>query len=311
MTYPDYFDSKKTLNLFGLKNNFIFLKELFLKKNFPNVLMLSGKKGSGKSTLLNHLMFYIFDQKNYDINKNKLINRSPFYSQFVNNIYSNIIYLSGSDYKNTKVDDIRNLKNKIFQSSILDKPRFIIFDDIELFNNNSLNALLKIIEEPTKNNFFLIINNKTKPLIDTIKSRCLDIKLILSENHRQKIIKSLVREFNVDIDLNQNQTQLTPGFFIKLNYILKKYEISTQNEYLKNLTMLLNLYKKDKETIFIDTIKFLTDNYFIQLKNTNSFTNYQIIEYKKFVFKDINNFFLYNLNQTTLLNKLSNKIINE
>ena len=23
MTYPDYFDSKKTLNLFGLKNNFI------------------------------------------------------------------------------------------------------------------------------------------------------------------------------------------------------------------------------------------------------------------------------------------------
>ena len=36
----------------------------------------------------------------------------------------------------------------------MNKPRFIIFDDVELFNNNSLNALLKIIEEPSKNNFF-------------------------------------------------------------------------------------------------------------------------------------------------------------
>ena len=33
-------------------------------------------------------------------------------------------------------------------------PRFIIFDDAEQLNLTSVNALLKIIEEPTKNNFF-------------------------------------------------------------------------------------------------------------------------------------------------------------
>ena len=41
--------------------------------------------------------------------------------------------------------------------------RFIIFDDVELFNHNSLNALLKLIEEPTKKNYFLLINNKSRP----------------------------------------------------------------------------------------------------------------------------------------------------
>ena len=37
---------------------------------------------------------------------------------------------------------------------------------------------LKIIEEPNKNNYFILINNKSKNLIDTIKSRCIEIKII-------------------------------------------------------------------------------------------------------------------------------------
>ena len=60
-----------------------------------------------------------------------------------------------------KIDDIRNLKTRIYQSTIDNKERFIILDDVEQFNQNSLNALLKIIEEPTNKNYFLI-NNKSK-----------------------------------------------------------------------------------------------------------------------------------------------------
>ena len=38
----------------------------------------------------------------------------------------------------------------------------LYFDDIEIINDNGLNALLKILEEPSKNNYFilLIINLK-------------------------------------------------------------------------------------------------------------------------------------------------------
>ena len=56
-----------------------------------------------------------------------------------------------------KIEDIRNLKKKILKSSLLDKDRFIIFDDIELLNINSLNALLKIIEEPSEKNYFILM----------------------------------------------------------------------------------------------------------------------------------------------------------
>ena len=63
--------------------------------------------------------------------------------------------------KSVKVEDIRHLKLKFYNLLFQIKIRFIIFDDVELFNTNSLNALLKIIEEPSKNNFFFLINNKS------------------------------------------------------------------------------------------------------------------------------------------------------
>ena len=311
MTFPIYFDSKKSSFLFGLKEQFDFLKNLFLKNKLPNILMISGKKGVGKSTLINHLMFFVFDRENYDEKNNEFKSNSQFYQQFVNNIFSNIIYLSGSEFKNIKIDDIRNLKNKILQSSMSKNPRFIILDDIELFNANSLNALLKIIEEPTKKNFFILINNKSRPLMDTIKSRCIDIKLILSEEKRLNIIDSLVKKFSIKAIINSKSSQLTPGYFMIFNYIFVLNKISTEDNFLKNLTILLNLYKKDKDVMYIDMILFLTDLYLNELKKKNLYTNEKIYEYKIFISENINKFFLYNLNQNALLNAINNKINNE
>ena len=87
--------------------------------------------------------------------------------------------------------------------------------------------------------------------------------------------------------------------------------MSFDEDFIKNLSVLLNLYKKDKNKIFIDMILFLTDNFFKNLKNNNSYTADTIIEHKRYVFENINKFFLFNLNQKTLLNDINNKIYYE
>tara|TARA_B100001093_G_scaffold505736_1_gene563539 strand:+ start:150 stop:1085 length:936 start_codon:yes stop_codon:yes gene_type:complete len=311
MILPVYFDSKKSLNLLGMNQNFDFLKDIFINNKLPKVLMLSGKKGSGKSTIVNHLMYYIFDKENYNLERYELNLNTSFYNQFLNDIYSNIIYLSGSDFNHVKIDDIRNLKGKIFQTSISEKPRFIILDDVELFNISSLNGLLKIIEEPFKNNFFILINNKSKPLLETIKSRCIEIKIILSEKKRLTIIEDLVKKFGINSILDPKSSQLSPGHYMKFNYIFEEYKINPDKDFLKNLSILLNLYKKNKEVIFIDMILFLTNSYFNYAKEKNLFSNEKIYENKNFIFKNINKFFLYNLNQNGLLNSIDHKINNE
>ena len=308
MDYPTYFNPKNSLNLYGLEKDFNFLSSLYLKKKLPKILLLSGLRGSGKSTLVNHFLFSIFDNNNYNINKFNVSKTSSFYNHFNNNVFQNIIYIKGFDYKSIKVDDIRNLKSQILKSSLINKDRFIILDDIELFNINSLNALLKIIEEPSKNNYFILINNKTKPLIDTIKSRSLELKIILSETKRLEIIDKLIKFHNIETILNPDRSKLTPGSFIKFNYICQEYNISTDNEFLDNLSLLLSLYKKYKEILFIDIAIYLTDFYFKNLKNEDVVKSDNIYDLKTFVLNNLNKFLTLNLSQNSLLNAINNKL---
>ena len=310
MNINEYNDPKNSLVLFGLDSKLDFLIKLYNSKKLPKVLMISGKKGVGKFTLINHFLSYIYDKDNYDLKNRSINNQTQFYKQYLNNIFSNIIYLSGGNFKNVKIEDIRDLKSRILKTTIYKKERFIILDDIELFNINSLNALLKIIEEPLSNNYFVLINSKTKPLIDTIYSRSLEIKILLTNETRIKIIKSLIKKNNLEVFIDFNSSDLTPGNFLSFNKILEENKINVDEDFLKNLEILLNLYKKTKNINLINVILFLTDYHFYNLQEKKIDNIERVIENKSFVIKNINKFIVYNLNQNSLINAISNKLSN-
>ena len=311
MNYPSYFNTKNSLNLFNLKENFKFISELHSKQNLPKVMMFTGNKGSGKSTLINHFLYSIFDNVNYDKETFSISENSSFLKKFQNNIFSNIIYISGADYKSVNIDDIRNLKKNILQTTISKKDRFIIFDDIELFNQNSLNALLKIIEEPSQRNYFILINNKRKPLLETIKSRSLEIKIILNEEQRLEIINELVRFYNINLILDPKISQLSPGSFVKFNYICKEFSILPTSNFVENLNLLLNIYKKNKDILIIDLMFYLADEYFKYAKESNLYENDKIFEIKNYIVDNLNNFIVYNINQKSIINAINNKLLCE
>ena len=200
---------------------------------------------------------------------------------------------------------------KILQSSIINKERFIILDDVELFNINSLNALLKIIEEPSLKNYFILINNRTKPLIDTIKSRCLEMKVILDESNRIEIITKLINFHKLKTVLDPIQSKLTPGNFLKFNYICHENKISLNNNLSDSLSLLLNLYKKNKDTVFINLVFYLADFYFKELKDKNIIKIDKFYENKAYVLDNLNKFFTFNLSQNSLINAINSKLNND
>lgn len=306
-----HFDNpKNSLTLYGLDKDFDFFTKLYLANKTPKVLMLSGEKGIGKSTLTNHLMNFIFDKFNYNFKDKIIDSKSFFYKQYSNNTFSNIIYLSGSMFKNVKIEDIRELKKKLLKSTLSNKERFIILDDVELFNLNSLNALLKLIEEPSEKNYFILINNSSKPLIDTIRSRSLEVKIALSNANRIQIIKSLIKEHSLETCIDYKIINLSPGNFLLFNHILIENNIDVNSNFITNLEIILNLYKKNKNVIFINLIFFLTDFHFYNLNNVDNSNIEKIVENKYFVINNINKFITYNLNPNTLMNAINQKLTN-
>ncbi len=305
------FNPKKTTRLFGLENEFNFLKKIISLDKIPKTLMLSGNKGVGKSTIISHLMHFYFDRKNYNTNENSFTNKSVFLKQFSENLFPNILYLNGSDYRNVKIDDIRSIINNLNKSPINNDKRFIILDDIDSFNTSSLNALLKIIEDPGKNNYFILINNKSNKLLDTIKSRSIEIKIIISNKERLNIITSLIKYFNQDKIFDENLLLSSPGNFLRFNYVFNNYNLDINEKFLKNFKNILQIYKKEKDIFYKDMLLFFVEYNFQKLKSRRILNNKKLIEKRLIILQNINDFFLYNLNQNTLLSSLENNYFDD
>jgi DNA polymerase-3 subunit delta' len=209
---------------------------------------------------------------------------------------------------NIKIDDIRKLKAVLFQSSIDNNPRYIILDDVELYNINSLNALLKIIEEPTHNNHFILINSQEKEIPQTIRSRCIETKFFIFNDGKNKIIKSLLNKYDIETIFDYTNMSITPGNFLHFNQALIDNDIDINNSYDNNIMKLLSLHKKTKNMVFIKLSIFLTDQYFYDMskkhnKKTDYFNNLRIT-----IIKSINDFVTYNLNINLVINSINEQL---
>lgn len=302
MTLAQIFDFKKTPELIGYENKFIFFKDLIEKNKLPKTIMLSGCKGIGKSTFINHLMYLYFDKDNYSLNKNSFNPESSFSKKYSNNLFDNIVYLNGENYKNVRVEDIRKLKVELYKTPHKKDKRFIILDDIEVFNLNSLNALLKIIEEPNNDNYFILINNTSKPLIETIKSRCIEFKFLLNKINNDKILNFLIQKYNHKLILDKDLVKVSPGNFLKFNYLFNE-KLKYDDSYSKNCRIILDLYKKEKDNFYKELIIYFTD-YYLQMNIYKKLNREKFIINRKKIIKSINEFFSYNLSQNTLMNSL-------
>lgn len=303
----EYFHPKKTLKLIGHEKKLSFFVELINENKFPKVLLLTGDKGIGKFTLINHLMFSYFDQKNYDLKNFKILESSSFYKKILQNIFPNIIYLQGSDFKNIKIEDIRKLKNDLQKSPIYNDKRFVILDDVETFNLSSLNGLLKIIEEPGTNDYFIMINNKSQLLLDTIKSRSIEMKILLSNEQRNKIFSFLLENFEQRQLFEGNVINVSPGNLLKFNHLTEINNININDKFSNGLNKILNLYKKDKNLFYKDFLLFFTEYYLKKNKSKIFLDEKTFIEKRSFLIRNISNFFSFNLNQNTFLNSIQNQ----
>ncbi|MDC3030874.1 DNA polymerase III, partial [Candidatus Pelagibacter sp.] len=224
--------------LFGHEKTFDKLKNLYLKNKLPNKIILSGERGIGKCNLAYHLINYILslnEDYKYDLKNYKINTENKSFKLVLNKSNPNFNLIDVEDgKKNIDINQIRNLISNLNKSSFNSNPRFVLIDNINLLNLNSVNALLKVIEEPNDNINFILINSNTK-VLPTLKSRCINFKIFLS---KKEMIETINKIVNKDIyDLFSEELinyYTTPGQILKILKASEEFQIDIKNLSLKN-----------------------------------------------------------------------------
>ena len=307
-----YIKSQTQQSLFGHQETFDILKNLQLKKKLPNKIILSGEKGIGKCTLAYHLINYILSMNedfNYDIKNYKINSENKSFKLVLNKSNPNFNLIDVEEgKKNIDINQIRNLISSLNKSSFNSIPRFVLIDNINLLNLNSVNALLKIIEEPNNNVHFILINSNTR-VLPTLKSRCINFKISLSKNDVIEITNKIINKDIYDL-LNEELINyyLTPGQLLKIFVISKELEIDAKNLSLKNFLSLIiknKLYKKNK--ILNELLYSFIEIYF---RKNISIANIDVLNFYKIFLKKIINTRIYNLDEESLFIEFEDRILN-
>lgn len=81
-------------------------------------------------------------------------------------------YVDPEDSKLIKIEQIRGLNDWLVQTSQQGGEKVVVIYPAEKMNNQSANALLKSLEEPTPNTLFVLVSDQPSRLLPTIRSRC-------------------------------------------------------------------------------------------------------------------------------------------
>jgi DNA polymerase-3 subunit delta' len=300
------------LSLYGHHSEFCNFIDLYKNKKLPNKILLSGEKGIGKSTLAYHLINRIlsfeedhsYDEKNFRINPE---NKS--FKLILNKSNPNFVLIDiYEDKKSIDINQIRNLILTLNKSSFNTKPRLVLIDNIELLNINSVNALLKILEEPSENIYFILINNNKK-ILPTLKSRCLNYNIHLKSKESFEISSKILGE-NVKDLIHEQMVNCysTPGSILNLLNFANTNNVDLTQMNLKDFIKKIINEKKFKKEQFIKNLLYsLIELYFRQ---NVSLKNIKLLKIQNYFLKKINNTRIFNLDDETLLMEFDDKVLN-
>ena len=307
-------DHHQNLKLYNFHNDFLSLCNLVKKSEIPNSIIIDGMDGIGKRTFATHFINYTFslneeepyDIKNYEINA---MNRS--YKLVLNNSHPNLYSINLDEGKSSiSIEQIREMIKFANKSSFNNQYKIILINKSEFLNKSSSNAILKILEEPSTNTIFLILQNSRKKNLKTIQSRCIKFHLKLDFNKAifttNKILNDDIYKYiNPDLISHYN----TPGQIINLLDFSKTNDLNLKTISISEFITLIIDKKLYLKNIFMKAnFNSFLEKYLLKLTIDTKKNKYFKL-YDKFINMS-NKTALYNLDQETLYLNYKNNVLN-
>ena len=300
------------LSLYGHHVELLNFIELYKSQKLPNKILLSGEKGIGKSTLAYHIVNHILsidEDNSYDLKNYKINPDNKSFKLILNKSNPNFISIDiDDDKKSIDINQIRSLILTLNKSSFNKKPRLVLIDNIELLNINSVNALLKVLEEPNDNIFFILINSNKK-ILPTLKSRCLNYNITLTSSQSLDITNKILDQNCMNLIHEQFINHYsTPGLLLGLLNFATKNNLDLKQINLKELIKKIIMEKKYKKDQFIKSQLYsLIEIYF---RNNVSVRNIKLLKIQNYFLKKINNTKIFNLDDESILMEFEDRVLN-
>jgi len=151
------------------------LKNQVASGNIGHAYLFTGSRGVGKTSIAR-----IFARA---VNCESNINGSPCgkceaCKKLEGQADINIIEIDAAS--NNRVDDVRELREKVKFLPVDAKYKIYIIDEVHMLTDSAFNALLKTLEEPPKHVIFILATTEVHKLPATILSRCtrFDFRLV-------------------------------------------------------------------------------------------------------------------------------------
>ena len=300
--------------LIGHNLNFKNLINLYKNNLLPNKILLSGNKGIGKSIFASHIVNYITSENekyNYDLNNYKININNKSYILFNKNSHPNIFKISKKiDKQNIDISQIRKMIQFQNNSSFNNKSRFIILDEISDLNIHATNALLKSLEEPNHNVFYILIHNSKIKIQETLRSRCIEFKLFLNLSS----IKSIVNEYfneNIYDSISNDFVNIysNPSFIIYLINYFKENSLDFSKLKIEELIYFIINNQHYKKNIFIsNNLGTFVELFFYKNINHTSIAKYKI---QKYFYSKLKKIQIYNLDLESFFLEFQHKLLSE
>ena len=153
--------------------------------------------------------------------------------QLIDNSQHPDIEIINKNNENIKIDEVREIIYSSIESSFNSPKKIFILCGIENLRKESSNALLKILEEPPKNVYFILLS-RTLNIIPTIKSRTIKFHLSGMNNEELGVSKEIYYFF----DGNENDILEFKRQNLSLDDI--KFQINTVEDIFQIVTEMKN-----------------------------------------------------------------------
>ncbi len=214
----------------------------FNQKTLHHATMMSGNYGIGKATCA----YWLICQMILSQFQDESLQQANFQLLKENN-HPDVFFIETKNGENEiKIDDIRLLLDKLLLKSTYGS-KFVLIDDINSINNNGINCLLKTLEEPIGETYFFIINHNTTKLLDTVYSRCNQVKLVISKKDCLQALSNIHNELSYDeiefySDVAENSICIS-NILIHLNFF--QYKNTDDNTIKSMLNSFILLLEKE------------------------------------------------------------------